>query len=240
MATSTLTNLIGTSGFVRIQWTNAEQPANFYAWRLYQRRSGDTLWTKIYETKVATTSYTHDSYAWANNATQEIVLVYVTQNPTSGALAEGPYTGANSFTGPTDAKYWLVHPTDPSKTVTFAVITEEKFKNEMEVQIVDLLDLNGEGGGRKVNIGARFGRSGSFHATIHDHTTLGTATAQRQALELLYQLGSEVWLRNPFGDLTSVFITSLGDFNRVAGVGSMESIEVDISYVSLTGGTFGR
>lgn len=238
-STFTLLNLIAPSGYVRATWTSAGQPANFYSWRLYQRRVGDARWQRIFETRTVSTSYLHDSYAWANGVVQEMTLVWVTQNPTTGALTEGSYAGAIQFSYAGDASYWLVHPTNPALTVNFAIVTTDSFSPGLEHQVIELLDLNGEGGGRKINVGNYLGRSGTLHATIHDHVTLGTATAQRIKLEALHAAAVQVWLRTPFGDLTPVFIDSLGSFDRVAGVGVMESVEVDVSYVTVDGGSTG-
>lgn len=238
MATSTLSNLIASSGYVRITWTNAEQPSNFYAWRLYHRRVGDSRWQKIYETRTVASSYTHDTYAWAIGVTQEIVLVGVSQNPTTGVLTEGAYIGANSFTYTAEAKYWLVHPTTPSMTMQFSFITEDEFKYEADYSISKLLDLDGEGGGRKVNVGSSYGRAGSIKTTLYNHTTLGTATAQRQKLLDLYLAGTKLWLRTPFGDMFPVYISE-PSFTRVAGTGSMEAVEVQFEYAELSAGSGG-
>jgi hypothetical protein len=235
MATSTLTNLITASGYVRVTWTNAEQPANFYSWRLYYRSSTTSAWKRIYETKTATSSYTVNTYAWANKGTQEIVLVSVTQNPTTGALTESAYTGANSFTYSGLRKYWLVHPTDPAKTMMFNIATAEEFAPVIKSEVMNLLDENGQGGRRKVNVGASFGRDSSLSVTIYDDTVLGTATQQRENLEQLYKAGIELFLRDPFGGLSPVFVSGCS-FKRIAGMGDTEGVEVQIDYMELDSG----
>lgn len=235
MATSTLTNLISSLGYVRVQWDDSEEPTNFYAWRLYYRSSTSSPWKKIYETLTSSPSYTVNTYAWATKGTQEIVLVSVNQNPTTGQLTESSYTGANSFTYTGDPKYWLVHPTDPTKTVMLNIVTDDGFGLETETEVMNLLDVNSEGGRRKVNVGTSFGRTGQLTATIYDDTTLGTATVQRSKLEDLYRLGIEVFLRDPFGGLSPVFVSKCS-FKRIAGMGSVEGVEATIEYMELDSG----
>jgi hypothetical protein len=229
MATSTLTDNTGTSGYVRITWTNAEQPSNFYAWRLYHKKSSSSVWTRIFETLTASASYTHDTYAWANAVAQQIVLVYATRNPTTGEVTEGAYTGANSFTPTGNTKFSLVHPTDPTKTVIFNTTTNYEREDDDDSQVMLLLGADGEPGGKKINRGTFYGLTGSLEVQIRDHPTYGTATAQREALEWLRRNASYVWLRTPFGDLWKVSLGKLSITN-VAGTGTMEAVDVSIPW----------
>ena len=237
MATSTLTNLIAGSGYVRVQWTDAEEPADFYAWRLYYRGADETLWSRVFETQTSQASYTVNLYAWANRGTQEVVLVWVTQHPTTGELTESAYTGANSFSYTGPSKYSLVHPTNPAYTVQLDIVTDEQLRDGVDAQVIELLDVDGEGGRRKVNVGGSFGTEGSLTATIYDSATLGTARAQRIKIRDLIRGGTPMFLRDPFGGMTPIFITS-ADFKRIAGLGTSEGVEVDLEYVEIDGGSY--
>lgn len=229
MATSVLTDNSGTTGEINVTWTDAEKPADFYAWRLYQRRTTAAVWTKIYETLVDSASYDVDTYGWANAVAQEIILIGVSQNTTTGVLAETAYTGANSFTPTGDTKYTLVHPTTPALSVILGSTVKDSYSEEDEHEVINLLDLNGEGGGRKVNLGSNFGKAGTLSAQLRDSSVYGTAASQLLALEDLHRAGTTVFLRDPFGGLTRVYVGTIS-IDRIPGVGTSELVDVSFSY----------
>jgi len=234
MAASTLdTANLATLGYFTVSWTDAVEPANFWGYRLYHRTSDTSTWTKIFETTDDVASYSHDSYAWANQLAQEVVLVPVTQDGT-GALTEEPYTGANSFTpSASDANYWLIHPTDPNLSVEIPIATGDQFEEEDDAQAINLL-----GRGRKVNVGSSFGITGTLSGQIFEDAKTGrTAREIRLALLALKQqaveFGTELFLRDPFGGLFKVYAGSMS-FQRIAGTGSVEAVEYSIPYLEVT------
>lgn len=205
--------------------TQGTRSLGWWGYRLYHRPVGQTAWTLIHETTSDTTTYLHDTYAWANTVSQEITLVEVTRNATTGALTEGTYADANTFTPATsDPNYWLVHPTNQNLTVQLRLVTDEDFNDEHEMHVMKLI-----GRGRKANLGDNYGRAGSLSCQLRDIPAGDTARTQRQALENLKREGSELFLRNPFGDLTKVVIEDL-DFTRVAGLGVHEAVDVSLTY----------
>lgn len=232
MATSTLTDLTGSSGYVRLQWTNAEEPANFYAWRLHQRTTGEPTWTLIYETTTSQASYTHDTYGWANSS-QQIVLVHVVQSPTTGALTESDKTGAHTFTPTGDSNFTIVHPTTPSASVKLTNVTRNPHRNEIEHQKIPLLDVDGEQSGYKINRGGFKAETGSLSFTLYDDATLGTARARKQKLKELVLNGEPVFLRDPFGKMIKVFLEDT-DWDPQAGFAE-EVTNVELPYVEVIG-----
>ena len=233
MATSTLTDNTGTTGEVNITWTDSEKPSDFYAYRLYQRRTSDTDYTKIYETQDSLTNYSHDTYGWANTVEQEIILIIVSQDATTGALSESAYTGGNTFTPTGNTKYSLVHPTTPSLTVILGITVGDSFTEETESETIQLLDANGEGGGRKINVGADYGIAGTLRVQLREHTTYGTAAAQLAAIRALRADQSYVFLRDPFGGLTKIWFSSIS-IDRIAGVGTNELMDISFDYEEVT------
>lgn len=124
--------------------------------------------------------------------------------------------------------YWLIHPTDKSKSLLLHHVTDDSMKEEYETEIQHLI-----GRGRHQDIGDRLGWSGSLSAHLRDRQDL-SGREQRLALEALKAERVDLWLRNPFGDL---FRVAAGDIeiDREAGVGSgdREFSEVSFDYVEL-------
>jgi hypothetical protein len=92
------------------------------------------------------------------------------------------------------------------------------------------------GRGRRVEYGTRFGQVGSLTARFLDREEPGglTAREQRLALEALRSSQQKVYLRNAFGDVWQIAISS-AKFTRQAGVGLQEITTVSLSYSELTG-----
>jgi hypothetical protein len=116
--------------------------------------------------------------------------------------------------------------------VVLKFVRSHSFTNETEHKVVDLLNTEGEKSGRKVNRGSFFGEKGSMSVTFHDDFVLGTADARRLALEELHKQGTEMYLRDPFGGVKKVWLESV-DYDRIEGLGSMASTEIDITYVEV-------
>lgn len=234
MAVSTLdASNLATLGYFTVSWTDAVEPANFWGYRIYHRTSDSPTWTRIFETTDDVATYSHDSYAWANVLTQEVVLVPVTQTA-GGALVEEPYTGANSFTPSiANANYWLIHPTDPTLSVEIPIATGDQFEEEDDAQAINLL-----GRGRKVNVGSSFGISGTLSGQIFQDAKSGRSAREiRLSLQALktqaVEFGVELFLRDPFGGLYKVYAGSM-KFQRIPGTGAVEAVEYTIPYLEVT------
>lgn len=223
MAVSTLVDNTGASGYARVTW--ALTPiADHYSYRLYLRPDGAPSWTLLYEDLSATGTGLYDIYQFANTL-QEATLVEATQDGT-GEITEGVYTDVNSFTPTGDATYWLVHPSNQSLTMQLKRITADSFTEAVEHQVVELL-----GRGRKVNLGERWGVSGSLSTQLLDDAG-STAREQRLALQELANVGAAMFLRTPFGDMWKVIVTNFS-FDRTAGTGSSEVVNVSFDYTEV-------
>jgi len=225
MVASVLTDLTAGSQLFTVEWTDVSKPADFYAWRIYQRKTGVIPWTLIFETLVDSASYNVTSYAWANGISQDIVVVGVSQDPVDGTLTETSPTPVNVLTPVGDTKYTLVHPTDPSKTVILPIATNDSHSDENESQVIKLLDNNGEGGGRRIHVGTSFGIEVSL--SVQDRTT--AAGANKAAITELHRLQVPIFLRTPFGDLHRVWMEK-PQFTRLAGVGTDEFYNLSLSF----------
>ncbi len=225
MVASSLNDLSGTSGYVEVSWSGISLDPNHYGFRIYHRQVGAPSWTLLTEIIPATGTGSYDAYQYANTVQQEITVVEVTID-VDGYLSEGTYDDENTFTPSGDNAYWLVHPTNQSLTMRIPLVQSDSFSEENEHEVLQLL-----GRGRKVNLGERFGVTGSLSARLTDGAS--SARAQRLALQNLADSGTELFLRNPFGDLWKVWIGDV-TYSLVAGTGSTEVYDIDFSYTEVS------
>lgn len=223
MAVSTLVDNTGTSGYARASWS-LSPITDHYSYRLYLRPDGAPAWTLLYEDQSATGTGLYDIYQFSNSL-QEVTLVEVTQDGT-GEITEGTYANVNTFTPSGDATYWLVHPSNQSLTLQLKRVTADSFVEEIEHQVVNLL-----GRGRKINLGERWGITGSLTVQLMDDSQ-GSARAQRLELQSLADAGSAMFLRTPFGDMWKVLISNIS-FDRTAGTGLSEVLNVSFNYTEV-------
>lgn len=224
MVASSLNDLSGSSGYVEVSWTGLTLDPDHYGFRIYHREVGAPSWTLLTEIIPATGTGSYDAYQFANTVQQEITVVEVTID-VDGYLSEGTYADENTFTPTGDTKYWLVHPTNQSLTMELPLVQSDSFSEENEHEVIKLL-----GRGRKINLGERFGITGQLSARLTDGAT--TARAKRLALQNLADSGTEVFLRNPFGDLWKVWIGNIS-YDRVSA-GSTEVYDISFSYTEVS------
>lgn len=224
MTASTLTDLTASQQKINVAWTDS-QGGLWWGYRIYLRAADSPDWTLLYETTTAQGSYSIDLYLYSNATTQHVTVVEVSVESGTGRVIEdlSHYNDYNSFTpSNTDNYYALLH-TNPANNVTLKIVTKDDFEEEYETHEMTLL-----GRGRKVNVGARLGRTGSLTLQLRDDVD-STARVKRQELIALWGLGDPVWLRDPFGDLYRV---SLGapKFSRIEGLGLHEAVDVTLPY----------
>jgi len=224
MVASSLNDLTGSSGYVTISWTGLTPRVDHYAYRVYHRSAGAVAWTLLTENQGGTGTGSYDVYQFANGGTQELTLVETTID-INGYLTELSFANANSFTPTGDAKYWLVHPTNSSLTMMLPIVTSDSYTEEVEHQAIQLL-----GRGRKINLGERYGVTGSLSMMLIGNAN-DSAREQRVAFQALVGSGSNLFLRNPFGDLWNVWIGN-PSYDRVA-TGSTETMNVSFDYTEV-------
>jgi hypothetical protein len=213
-------------GFVRVQWTNETKGANFYAWRVYRRRtgSGSSGWQMIHQRTTDAANMEYRDYLAPANVSADYAVVQATSTNGGQTISESSRTPQAVI--PAGTRYWLIHPTDEGQHVPLHNVTQDNFTEEYEEDVLNLI-----GRGRKVDQGERWGVNGSLSAQLRDKPG---ATARQQAAGIrgLKAARRFVWLRNPFGDVWKV---TLGDVQvaRVGGVGVREFVDVTLPYLEV-------
>jgi hypothetical protein len=210
-----------TNGYVRVQWTNASQDADFAFWRVYRRPTGGT-WGIIYTTTTADAAYDYHDWTAGSGITYDYEVRQVANR--FGAYVESA-PGAYVTVTPTSDEYWLIHPDPAQESLNMRLpqVTSEDFSEEYEEETLALI-----GRGRHKDVGTRFGYTGSLSCEMWGTTTM-TARGQRLQLEALKATKRELFLRNPFGDLWQVSPGAI-QISRTAGVGLREMHTASIPY----------
>jgi len=225
MAAFTLTNETTASGYAGAAWS-VSPAARHYSYRLYLRPEDETDWTLIYEDFAGTGSGSYDAYQFGVGIDQDMALVEVTQN-LDGSFIEGVYTTETFTPGDQGLDYWLIHPSDQTKTMRLGIVKGDSFETEVEHEVVNLL-----GRGRKINLGETWGVSGQLELHLTPNMGLGSARDQRLAIDRAIGSGEEVYLRTPFGDLWKVWIGG-ASYSRLAGTGSTEVMSASLDFAEV-------
>lgn len=206
-------------GHVRLTWTNGEEDAGFVRYDLYRRREGESDYELIYSTESVAASYEYYDTLAAANVNNEYRLVQIATRFGANVESESPAR----VVYPTSDSYWLVVPDDADLTVELFHTTGDSFQEVYEEATINLI-----GRGRHKEVGDRLGFAGTLAAQLRDRWD-ATAREQRQRILRLKETDSNVYLRNPFGD---VWLVSPGgiDITRVPGVGVHEFADVSIAY----------
>lgn len=212
-----------TLGYVRLQWTNANKGANWYAWRVYRRLSTAVGYTLLKEYVTDQANYDfHDQTVPENTSVDyAVVRVYlvgavVTEEaytPTTGVVAAGSY-------------YWLEDVVTESQSLRLSNVTGDSFQKERDKEVLKLL-----GRGRKVDRGTSYGVAGSLKLQLRDSNGL-TGRQQLKKLEVLAEDPDYVYLKNPFGDVYKVVIGD-PETERISGVGLNEYVDVSLEYTEV-------
>jgi hypothetical protein len=210
-------------GRVMIDYSTATSDATNLGWVVLRRVNGGAA-EQIARTNSLTKFY-YD-YLCPSAASVEYAVAQVTESfgsEVQSAFSWLPFVG--------DSGYWLVCPERPSLNLKLHLVSADDFEDEQEMATQNLI-----GRGRRVEYGTRFGQVGSLTARFLDREEPGglTAREQRLALEALRSSQQKVYLRNAFGDVWQIAISS-AKFTRQAGVGLQEITTVSLSYSELTG-----
>lgn len=208
-------------GYNRVTWTCAVD-ATFVAWRVYRHTAESPTW-KLLTTITASAILTYDDYTAPSNVLCTYAVVQV--NLQFGAEVESAYVGTDVT--PTRDYYMLICPDSPSLSMRLRGVNSESFKVDQERETIDLI-----GRGRRVEIGTRFGETGTIGGTFVDVAS-ATARQQRLALEALRTSGLGIFLSSPFGDTWAVSLME-ASIVRVPGVGMHEMAQYTIQYNEIT------
>lgn len=209
-------------GYVRVRWT-ADHATDHYSYRVY-RRDADLRknWVLIAERTDLASSYTVFDYH-SPSGQQFFTVVEVRGTSTTSTQVEDSKLTHSVLVALDTPYYWLVHPTDKSKTIQLRNVTGDDFGNEREVEVKNLI-----GRGRKVDVGDDWGKQGSLEGRIYDRADR-TARQIRLDIEDAKDLDSHWFLRNPFGDFWKIWWSD-PQFSRISGVGRSEFVEMSFDY----------
>jgi hypothetical protein len=208
-------------GYVRLQWSNNTEDAEFYSYRVLRRLVGDTTWTLATEIFFPEPVYVYRDWN-IPNGTWEYAVVQVAARFGTG-VPSGRSVRAVTLACDT---YWLIHPTDETYNFKLRVVKSDDFSDETEEEVFALI-----GRGRHTDYGDKLGFIGTLTAELRDDPLdpTNTARAQRFRLAEIKDRKATVGLRNPFGDLWWVTMGDVG-ISRVAGVAQNEYVTVTIPY----------
>jgi hypothetical protein len=213
------TSAYSTNGYVRLTWTNASEDPDFISYRVYRRIAGSSILELMTEIQDQASTYTYDDYLARSSVSYEYVVVQVVDR--YGSTVESSYV-FNAVT-PISDTYWLVHPTDSTKTIILASVTQDDPEEEYEQESYTII-----GRGRHVDYGDRLGWKGSLVAQLRDRNGVSARTQKLTILALKAEL-VDVYLRTPFGDLYRVALGNV-KVGRIAGVGLNEYCNLEIPY----------
>lgn len=225
MALTSITPTVGsvstfaTTPKVVISWTAATPDAGWVDWRVYRRVTGTVPWT-LQAIVTPSSLKTWDDWTVPSNVSVEYAVTQTTATDESAKIAT---TGVV----PNSPDYWLIVPDEPTMNVRLYNVHADEFEDDVEVTAVNLL-----GRGRRVEHGDDFGVTGTLEVSFFDQTGL-TARAQMLAVKALHHAGSDVYLRNPFGDVWAVHPAGVS-VSRMAGVGQKEYSTASIPYSQVT------
>lgn len=216
-----------TLGYITITWTNASKDGAWIAWRVYRRTiGGDAFlpgapspWELLYETSEDQTVYTYNDWAAPVGLQVQWAVVQVANR--FGSEVESLYPASTPII-PIAADYWLIHPTDETKNLKLHVNADD-FVPEREEEAILII-----GRGRHIERGTKAGVRGTLRAKIRRDNLL-TPTQQRMRLEQLQDEDVVFKLRTPFGHVWDVSISNI-PMSRIAGVGSEELIDIELTY----------
>lgn len=206
---------------VNVNWNSADygaQPANWYAWRIKVTNLEDST-VRIIDTPTwAGAHQVIDRFAVSNQSLS--YDLYKVTADTNGQYET--HVDVQVVTTSAD-DYWLIHPTDASRTVRLWHVTADAYTSEHEDNELKLI-----GRGRKIDTGESWGVNGSLTAQLRNRTG-ATARDQRKALQQLKEDRVAITMQTPFGDTWQVFLKDL-QIARVGGVGVNEFVDVTVPY----------
>ena len=223
-------------GYVEVTWTGA-QDAQFAAWIIERRDdlidaahvvTQEGEWQEIDE--VTTSEMIYRDY-FAPSGLRSVYRVRQLVNRGGDlAISELELT-KESF--PDSDGYWIVEPTtdsgDPS-AFRLSTVTADDFTDEWEESEYVVI-----GRGRHVDRGDYLGVVGTLTAQLRD-TPFSTARAKRLRLKRARDNETMLYLRNPFGDVYHVNVGNI-QVSRIAGVGKMEFVDVQVPYSEVDAGS---
>lgn len=210
-----------TLGYTTLEWTNADQDPEFFAWRVY-RRYGTSPWLLLAENQDEDAGFEFRDYYLASQTDAEYAVVQVARR--FGVLIESDYDPL--AVPPVGTHYWLLSEEYPSTNVLLANVTSDEFSEEYEEAEFAVAER-----GRRMELGTRYGYRGSLSAQVWDRPGM-TARQARAAIEAIRAQRAALWLRNPFGDVWYVAVGNIS-MSRISGVGTREFFTATIPYVEV-------
>lgn len=218
-----------------ITWTDANLDPEFVEWRVYRRymkvatteldiNGSATNWVLIGSTTDAASSYTYYDYLIPLNTDVEYVVVQVAER--SGSLLESDITATVTVNLQGDRYYFVPKDFTIGTIASFEAsgVVSDGFQLEVESET-----LHVKGRGRQVQIGDNLGYSGTLGIHLRNPETV---RQDRQFFEYVAQIGTQLYIKSPFGDVVLCSI-SPPNTSRLAGVGPADMVDMTIQYVQI-------
>lgn len=232
-------------GFVRVRWQYATTETDFLSYRLYRRFhlpssamafDKGIQWELIHEEYSVSPTDGTDTFTFLDYAAPSAHMVAYVLTQTAlrfGSIVESPMpaiTDAGATLITESSHYWLIDPAangDPEDAIRLEATTQDSYTDPYESEEMQII-----GRGRHVEIGDRLGYTGQLTLPLRFIAGVNhpdDPRRQKLDLEEFRARKSACYIRSPFGD---IFMAAPGDmsFERVAGVGGSEFINVTLPY----------
>ena len=211
------TNHVGANR-VDLEWFGSPQDPTFVEWRVYRRARPEDPWIFL--------GATEENYFMDHNAPPLATVEYsVTQAGVRfDAVVESQLIpiGVDLST----SYYMLKVKDEPGLAMLLQIVTEDTFEHQYEETVLDII-----GGGRKAEIGDKFGIAGSLTVHFRDMGLEGHAGDLYDALVSIKDAKTACYLRVPHKDTLEVHIGNLS-VTRVPGVATDIS-DISFSYTQV-------
>jgi hypothetical protein len=219
----------------QISWTDANQDADFVEWRVYRRYmkvatsdldldSTASNWVLVGSTTEVAANYSFSDYLVPLNTPVDYVVVQVAER--FGSLLESNITSWETVNVGGDRYYFVPKDFSIGTIASFeaAGVTSDGFQMEIERET-----LHVKGRGRQVQVGDNLGYSGTLGIHLRNPDTV---RQDRQFFEYVAQLGTQLYIKSPFGDVVLCSIDT-PQVSRIGGVGPTDMVDMTIQYVQI-------
>ena len=214
-----------------VSWTDAQQDADFIAWRVYRRylvpasaeldlNNTAQTWVLLYETSEQATSYSYMDYNIPLNKAVDYVVVQLAER--FGSVIESDISTWNTVTLVSDRFYFVPQiPVGSIASFQASDVTGDQFTREVEQETLHVV-----GRGRQVQVGDDLGYTGSLSIHLRNPST---ARLNREFLEMISADNNSVYIKSPFGDVILVALGNIGT-TRQPGYGRADIVDLSVPY----------
>lgn len=154
-------------GYVYVTLDPAGFDADFIAFNVYRRKYGETEWTRLASIPKNSDVVAYKDFTAGAGVTYEYAVTQLVDR--FGDIVESAVPSSAVLTvKPQSDSYWLLHPTDTTKSIPLFSVTADAFTDEYETETYNVI-----GRGRHVDYGDHLGNAGSLTAQLRDRVLGG-------------------------------------------------------------------